>query len=252
MTDETLWFDLPLAVVDVETTGLDPTTDRIIEIAIIHMAGGEVQDRYTSLVNPERELPAEVTHITGIQPAELVSAPPFAEIADEVLALLAGRALVAYNLPFDRAFVQNELDRCGRTWPEPACIDPLIFVRELHRNKGSKRLSAAAARLGVPLDEAHRAAADAEATGHVLYELGQHLPKRLSELLLLQAQWEQQQQQEMAGWRGRRGGDAIGGSVTGTPASERGDSLGPAYAYGDDTDPVRAMFAHLPDSGSRR
>lgn len=251
MSEPKRWRDATLAVVDVETTGLDPTTDRIIEIAIVAMRDGEVLDTWSSLVHPDREVPAEVERITGISTADVADAPRFAEIADAVAEHLEDRIFVAYNLAFDRAFVRTELERCGRDWVEPRCLDPLIFVRELHRNQGSKRLGAVAARLGIPLEEAHRAAHDAEAAGRVLYALGGQLPETLDELLVLQGQWEQQQAAEMSGWRGRRGG-AIEGSVGGLDAADRGNALGPAYIYGDDTDHVRAMFVHLPDSGSRR
>ncbi len=66
MIATTPWFDYPLAIVDVETTGLDPDNDRVIEIAVVHMRAGKVEDVYTSLVDPERELPPEAASITGI------------------------------------------------------------------------------------------------------------------------------------------------------------------------------------------
>ena len=252
MSDVTLWWDHPLAVVDVETTGLDPTKDRVIEIAVIQMRGGEVEGTWSSLVNPGIEIPPEVVNITGITQDDLKDAPSFDKIASDLLAHLDGRAFVAYNLSFDRGFIQTELERLNQSWPDLQCIDPLIFVRTLHRNAGSKRLSAVAARLGVTLDDAHRAAADAEATGRVLYKLADDLPRSLEELLLLQAQWEEQQQHEMAGWRGRRREPSAISAPVGAVSADRGNALGPAYVYGEDTDPVRAMFTHLPDSGSRR
>lgn len=248
--EESRFFDLPVAVIDVETTGLDPRVDRIIEIAIIHMRGGEVVDRWSSLLNPEQEVPDEVVKLTGIDPATLVTAPRFAEVAAEVVSRLEGRVFVAYNLAFDRAFVSHELERCGHVLPSRHFVDPLIFVRELHKGDGSKRLTAVAERLGIPLASAHRAADDAECAGLVLYALLHRLPDRLGDLVLLQQQWEVQQKNEMANWRGDRGGGVIDGGIG--QALDRGSALGPAYVYGEDTDPVRAMFAHLPDAGAGR
>lgn len=245
------WNDAPLAVIDVETTGLDPEHDRIIEVAIIEFRGGEVTQRYSTLVNPGRDVPPEVVKLTGIQPEELETAPRFADVAAAVVEHLEGRVFVAYNLAFDRAFVRTELERCGCEWPAKHYIDPLIFVRTLHKDQGSKRLGAVAERMGVTLESAHRAAFDAEVTGHILHKLAPQLPSTLRDLALLQSQWEAQQDNEMAGWRNKRGGGAIDASVGGDMA-DRGNSLGPAYIYGEDTDPVRAMFIHLPDSGSRR
>jgi len=60
------WLDLPLAVIDVETTGLDPEEDRIIEIGIVHFESGEVTDVYGQLIDPDMPLPEEVTELTGI------------------------------------------------------------------------------------------------------------------------------------------------------------------------------------------
>lgn len=250
MTQSSGWFERPLAVVDVETTGLDPESDRVIEVAILTMAAGEVTQRYCSLVNPGREISEEVSNLTGIKQEELADAPSFETIASEVRERLGDLGLVAYNLNFDRAFIKAELSRVNISWEPEPCIDPLIFVREFHRGQGSKRLGAAAERLGISLDNAHRADADAEAAGLVLYALRDDLPPDLAELLLLQSQWAQQQENEMAGWRSRRGG-SLDDSASTLTAQDRGNALGPAYLYGDDSDPIRAMFSHLPDTGSR-
>lgn len=251
MTASTTWNDYPLAIVDVETTGLDPENDRVIEIAIVHMRAGKVEDVFTSLVDPARELPPEAASITGITAEELVGKPSFSDLAEELQRRLEGRAFVAYNVAFDRAFITAEFARADVDWTPAPCIDPLVFVRELHRNEGSKRLEAVCARMGIELEGAHRAHNDAEATGHVLYGLASQLPTELDDLVLLQQQWAQQQDNEMAGWRNRRGSSfESGASALG--AAERGNALGPAYIYGEDTDPIRAMFVHLPDSGSRR
>jgi len=245
--DDARLVDLPIAVIDCETTGLDPKVDRVIEVAIIHMLGGVVIDRWSTLVDPEQAVSDEVIKITGIDPAALARAPRFAEVAAEVHTRLTDRVFIAYNLAFDRAFLTHELERVGRELPARTFIDPLVFVRELHKAETSKRLTAIAAKLGVPLSNAHRAADDAEAAGLVLFRLLADLPQRLGELLLLQQQWEAQQRNEMAQWKGDRGSfEGVGGFV------DRGNALGPAYIYGDDTDPVRAMFVQLPDAGAAR
>jgi DNA polymerase-3 subunit epsilon len=243
------WLELPVASVDVETTGLDPESDRVIEVAIIHMRGGVEEDRWSSLINPQCDLPPEVSRITGISPEDLVNAPAFEAVCDELEARLKDRILVAYNLDFDRAFLKQELERAGRAWSELTYIDPLVFARELQRHQGSKRLTAVAERLGIELKQAHRAADDALAAAQVLYAFAPKLPATLGELKLLQSQWATQQENERAAWKNRR--DSGIESVIGANDGER-TSLGPAYIYGDETDPVRAMFLHLPDSGSRR
>ena len=258
----THWKDLHLVVVDTETTGLDAKTDRIIEVGIIHFEGGERVGDYNTFVSPGVSIPDEVVKLTGIKDEDVAGAPPFESVAQEVREHLSRGVIVGYNLAFDRGFLLAELERAGLTWPEQPCLDPLILVRELHRNQGSKKLGVAAARMGIKLEEAHRASADAEVAGLVLLALardyGDRLPPALEDLIVLQAHWEQQQAAEQAAWRRNRGRSVdtgLLGAATAAPASLDEDgvpALGPAFVYGDDTDPVRAMFVSLPDIGSRR
>ncbi|RAL22387.1 3'-5' exonuclease [Lujinxingia litoralis] len=244
-----LWKDLTLAVIDVETTGLDPQTDRVTEVGIIRFERGEVIETYGKLVHPGCPIPEDSTRITGISDDDVKDAPRFEEIAAEVHERLQGVGIVAYNLAFDRSFMRNELERCGLGWPDDApTLDPLIFARQFYKNHPRKNLGAICKLLGIPLEEAHRATHDATVTGHVLYAFADRLPEQLDALLMLQAQWEQQQAAEMSGWRGRnRGGggdfeslgDALGGATIG---------LGPAYIYGDEADPLRALYMSVPEA----
>jgi len=252
-----LWFEADLAIVDVETTGLNPDNDRVIEIGIIHMRAGEVLDRYSQLVDPGIPIPEEVVKLTGIQPEDVRGKPAFDAIAAEVRARLEGKVVVAYNLSFDKKFITSEFQRANTTWPEGPCLDPLVFARELHRNDGSKRLEAVAKRLGIELANAHRAADDAEVTGHVLCAFREQLPPILTDLVQLQEQWSVQQEQQMAAWRRRRGKegpDAFAEAKKETvPASEKSDQLvlGPAYIYGNEPDPVRFFYKQISNIGSR-
>jgi DNA polymerase-3 subunit epsilon len=257
------WRDLHLVVVDTETTGLDASKDRVIEVGIIHFEAGQCVDRYGVLVNPGIPIPQEVVELTGIKDDDVRDAPPFEVVAAEVAERLGRGVIVGYNLAFDRGFLTAELTRCSRAWPEMACLDPLILVRELHRNQGSKKLAAAAARMGINLEEAHRATADAEVAGLLLIALAtqfeDRLPRTLEEMLVLQAHWEQQQVAEQAQWRRNRGRvdtGLLGGAsavAAGMTVDEDGlPALGPAFVYGDETDFMRAMFMTLPDIGARR
>lgn len=242
------WKDLPLAVLDVETTGLDPQVDRVTEIAIIRFEGGEVVETYGELVNPEMPIPEESTKITGITDEDVKDAPTFEELAPAIHERLQGVGIVAYNLSFDRSFMRQELQRCGLDWPDDApTLDPLIFARQFFKNHRRKNLGAVCKLLGIPLEEAHRATHDATVTGHVLFAFADRLPEELDDLLMLQAQWEQLQAQEMSGWRSRRSddsefeslSDAFGGKTIG---------LGPAYVYGDEADPLRALYMSVPEA----
>lgn len=236
------WIDLPLAVIDVETTGFDPEVERIIEIAVIRFERGEVVDRYNQLVQPGKPIPPEVTKLTGITDAEVADAPTFDAVAAEVHARLQGAGVVAYNLSFDRSFVRAELQRCGLDWPEDApTLDPLIFARQFFKNSSRKNLSAISKLLGIPLEEAHRADHDAEVAGKVLYAFEDRLPPDLQQLLVLQKQWEAAQATEMAkNWRGF--------DTDLSAFSENPVGLGPAYIYGDEADPLRALFMSVPEA----
>ena len=240
------WKDLPLAVIDVETTGLDAQTERIIEIAIIRFEGGEVVESYGELVHPGKEIPEEVTKITGIRDEDVADAPRFEVIAQDVWQRLQGVGIGAYNLSFDRGFVRSELERCGLSWPEEApTLDPLIFARQFFKNHPRKNLGAIAKLLGIPLEEAHRATHDAEVAGHVLFAFEERLPASLEQLLVLQAQWEAAQAREMSNWRG--GGFSLGNEG----GLDQPIGLGPAYIYGDESDPLRALYMSVPEAPRR-
>jgi DNA polymerase III subunit epsilon len=238
------WKDLPLVVLDVETTGFDPEQDRIIEIALIRFEGGEVIETYGQLINPEREVPAEVVKLTGIKSEELVDQPLFADVAKTIWDKLQGVGIVAYNLSFDRGFIRKELERVGLAWPDDApTLDPLIFARQFFKNSPRKNLGTVSKLLGIPLEEAHRATHDATVTGHILYAFESRLPAGLQDLLTLQTQWEAAQASETQHWKSGGTGFSLGGGQSETPIG-----LGPAYIYGDEADPLRALFMSVPEA----
>ena len=238
------WRTQRIAAIDVETTGFDPIEDRVIEVGIVEMCDGDVLERYGQLVNPGIPIPGPVSRLTGIQQADVEDQPPFAEIAEEVRRRLEGRVIVAYNLAFDRQFLTSELDRCGLQWPEEITLDPLVFARALLPWLNKKRLADVASALGVDLREAHRARDDAEAAGRVLFAFGDRLPHELDDLLELQAQWERSQDERHAIRKGRILGLGFGGA-------DGEISLGPAYVYGDEVDPYRALLRALPDARTK-
>lgn len=238
------WADLELAVLDVETTGLDCEVDRIIEIGILRFVGGEVVDSYEQLIDPGCEVPQEVVDLTGIQPEDLVGKPRFEDIAQDVHDWLQGVGIVAYNLSFDRGFIAAELQRCGLQWPQQApTFDPLIFARQFFKNLGRKNLGRIAQELGIDVKESHRATEDARVAGRVLFAFADRLPPGLQDVQVLQAQWEAAQLQAMR-WRSRAPSpdDAF---------AEQAAGLGPGYIYGDEADPFRALYASVPVARDR-
>ncbi len=170
---EAPWSELPIALVDVETTGRDASIDRVVEVGIALARGGEIIERKNWLVNPGRPIPKEASDVHKITDDQVKDAPAFAAVAAEVAALLAGCIPAAYNAAFDRAFLASELGRCGMALPRDVeWIDPLVWARELQQGEKSRALGEVAARLGIALENAHRASDDAEAALRVMLALG--------------------------------------------------------------------------------
>jgi DNA polymerase-3 subunit epsilon len=202
------WAEQKLAVIDFETTGLDPKVDRVIEIGIVCFENGELTAHKNWLVNPGIPVPAQATAVHNITDEQLKDAPPFEKVVAEVRAVLKGHLPVAYNHAFDRAFLHAELDRTGVSRSKakdlPAFIsdlvwvDPLVWARELYKDERGHKLTDMAARLGVALDEAHRAASDAEATGRVLLALASRMPGSYGELIRVQSQYGARQDVDFA------------------------------------------------------
>jgi DNA polymerase-3 subunit epsilon len=188
---ETPWHDIPIALLDVETTGRDASVDRVVEIGIVIARHGIITARYNWLLNPGIPIPAEVSAIHGIKDDDVKDSPRFEAIAHEVSAALSGCVPAAYKAAFDRAFLLNEFGRSASLAPAPAVVegaprptalapalrkevewvDPLVWAREIQQAEKSRALGEVAARLGVKLENAHRASDDAEAAALVLYSL---------------------------------------------------------------------------------
>src|SRR5580704_1469076 len=173
------WAELPIALIDVETTGMDASVDRVVEVGIAISRGGEIVERRNWLVNPGRPIPKEASDVHKIRDEDVKDAPAFAAVAREIAAALAGCLPAAYNAAFDRAFLGNEIARAGVSDAFPPALqrnvewlDPLVWARELQQGERSRALGEVAARLGIALENAHRASDDAEAALRVMLALG--------------------------------------------------------------------------------
>ena len=175
------WSELPIALVDVETTGKDASVDRVVEVGIAIARRGSLTGRKNWLVNPGRPIPKEASDVHKITDDVVKDAPAFTAVAAEIVAMLSGCVPAAYNAAFDRAFLLNELARAGlveETLPAGLrkgveWLDPLVWARELQQDEKSRALGEVAVRLGIALENAHRASDDAEAALRVMLILGQ-------------------------------------------------------------------------------
>lgn len=155
------------AVIDIETTGLTPRLDRILEVAVVTTdPWGRVLGEWSTRVNPEG--PVGATHIHGISEADVVGAPVFRDVVAALTQQLAGAAIVSHNAEFDLAFVREEFRRAG--WDMPG-VPTLCTLRasEYHLpNLDRRRLADCCWAIGTPLTGAHSALGDARATAVLL------------------------------------------------------------------------------------
>jgi ATP-dependent DNA helicase DinG len=168
---------------DVETTGLDFAHDRIIEIGAVKFTGGKPGAEYSSLVNPGVPLPAVITELTGITGDEVAAAPAFAAVAQKLLSFIGGLPICGHQVIFDLTFINKELERAGVKTAEPfgrQSLDTVLLSKIILQSGTRFSLKSVTDSLDVSLTNAHRALADAKASGEVAVLL---IPK-LSELPL--------------------------------------------------------------------
>ncbi len=204
------WWAHNFVVFDVETTGLDPNGDRIIEMGFARFERGVLVGSYGTLVYPGMEIPQEATDIHGISTADVASAPGFAGTLHRAAQLCHNAWPVAYNADFDRGFWFAELQRAGlhAPWligqPEHGWVDPLVWVRNEH-GWGGNKLVAVAERYGVPIENAHRATDDAVAAGKILLTLRDLMPSvTIIELLRRQHYYNEQHREQIEQWLARK------------------------------------------------
>lgn len=145
-----------IAVVDLETTGFRPQSDRIVEVAVVTLSLPDLSicDEFDTLLNPERDIGAQ--HIHGISPDMVVGAPTFREVAATLAEHVHGAVLVCHNTGFDVPFLEHEFTRAGGVFRPgtPRCT--LAATRQ--------KLSVACRDHDIPLADAHSALMDARAT----------------------------------------------------------------------------------------
>lgn len=192
-----------LAVFDLETTGIDVRSSRIVtaHVGILDQSGACVERR-DWLANPGVEIPEAASAIHGVSTERAVRyGQPAARVVREVVDALsavfaAGLPVVVYNAPYDFSLLLHECRRHGIApieAPVPV-IDPLVIDRQLDRyRKGKRTLTVTAAHYGIELFDAHEASSDAIAAGRVAQTLARRFPEELDidchELHVLQLEW---------------------------------------------------------------
>lgn len=184
------WLSQPIAVFDLETTGLDLKTARIVTAcaALIDSNGLVIGDDVEWLANPGVPIPIEASNVHGIT-NEIAKAKgrPLDLVVAEIVETLSGFfekgiPVVAYNAPYDFTILRQHAEDFGIAWPEnPApVIDPLVIDKTLAKyRKGKRKLENVAEVYGVTLTDAHNAKADAVAAGRIAQALVRAFPNEL-------------------------------------------------------------------------
>lgn len=157
----------PLAIVDLETTGSDPASDRITEIAVLEASGLALTGQWSTLVNPGGTLPGAIQALTGITQEMVERAPRFRDIAAELYERLAGRVFVAHNARFDYGFLRREFDRAGLKYVAKT-LCTVRLSRRLYPGEAGHDLDSLIERHGLECEARHRAAPDAAAVWQFL------------------------------------------------------------------------------------
>jgi DNA polymerase-3 subunit epsilon len=166
-------LDQPLVFVDIETNGLNHIRGRVIEVAAIRVEHGKITSQFSSLVDPESELPQFITRLTGITSNDLKYAPTFDQIADELRAVLQDAVFVAHNVRFDYSFLKQEFGRLGLDFlPKQLCTVKLS--RALHPHIKGHKLADLIRRHNFTYSKRHRAYDDAA----VLWQFIQYAQKQ--------------------------------------------------------------------------
>jgi DNA polymerase III epsilon subunit family exonuclease len=165
-------------VFDTETTGLDPNSDRIIELAAVRVRGDENIATFHTLVHPGRPVSEGAFRVNGISDAMLAGAPQMADVIPRFTEFIRGSCLCAYNAPFDMGFIINEYRRAEVEFPQDiAVVDVLAMARHLLPIERHP-LWAVAEHLKIGSGQEHRALSDVELTVGVFAQLKARLREK--------------------------------------------------------------------------
>ena len=155
-------------VVDVETTGGRPGLHRVTEIGAVKIRGGKIIEEWSSLINPQRSIPAHITRLTGISQQMVANAPVFAEIVDSFETFTGDAIFAAHNVNFDYGFISAEFQMVDRRFRHPK-ICTCASMRKLYPGHRSYSLKNLCRDFNISLESHHRALCDAKAAAELLF-----------------------------------------------------------------------------------
>lgn len=178
---------MPIACLDLETTGLNAARDRITEVGLVRIDAEGCTEPWSSLVDPECWIPPEISRLTGIDAETVAGAPAFRDLAAELLEKIAGHVLVAHNARFDIGFLRQSFRRVGMTFT-PKVLCSVKLSRSLFPGVRGHGLDAVMQRLDLACDARHRALGDAQVVADVVARLAETRAEGLVEAC--RAQWQ--------------------------------------------------------------
>jgi DNA polymerase-3 subunit epsilon len=192
------------AILDIETTGGNSTSEKITEIAVYIHDGKKIVDEFSTLINPERSVPWFISQLTGINNEMVQDAPKFYEVAKKIVDITSGKTVVAHNAQFDYSFIRQEFKSLGYNFSRD-CLCTVKLSRKIIPGFRSYSLGNLCSNLGINIENRHRAGGDALATvklfelllerdhdnqvskmvrnGDVSYKLPEHLDRKIIDAL---------------------------------------------------------------------
>ena len=210
------WYLNRLAGFDLETTGVDVETDRIVTACVVQCGGKQPTQSFNWMADPGIEIPEGAARVHGITTERArAEGRPAAEVVEQLVAalaecVLAGQPIVAMNASFDLTILDREARRHGvqpltnMVGRDLRVIDPRVLDKQVSRRKGSRTLSDLCEHYSVKLDGAHSADADAIAACRVAWRLGSTVPQlgemSIDDLHQAQIKWAEAQGRSLAAY----------------------------------------------------
>ncbi len=170
-------IDTTYCVLDLETTGFSPITEKITEIGIMKLKDGKVIDEFSCFVNPEKPIPARVVEVTNITDDMVENAETIEKVFPEMLEFIEGSALVAHNAEFDIGFLKHNAKVLGYDF-DFTYLDTLSIAKDIFPEYKTYKLGRIAKNLGIKVEVAHRALDDVDTTVKVFNVMLEKLKER--------------------------------------------------------------------------
>ena len=175
--------DLPIAesefcFIDVETTGLSPSDNSVIEIGAVYVSRLKIGKKFSSFLNPGRDVPYFITQLTGITNEDVSDAPFFEDIASQLKQFVSDSIIGGHNFAFDNSFLKKEFAYCGEEYLDNPQVCTLRIARRLYPTLRSKSLGNVANHLRLKNLNAHRALDDALVTAKIFIKMVKELKEK--------------------------------------------------------------------------